>query len=72
MDKPVGNELALEDLKRRAGEPSKAVPRDAPGPVCHAYELGYRHGYEDAFTTAWRDAQEAIEAMLKASREQNT
>lgn len=61
---PLGNSREVERLRQETGQPSYEPPQ-APKCARDAYDLGYRHGYEDAFAAAWRQAQEVIEAVIQ-------
>lgn len=59
---PVGNKAILNYAKSKYGTPSWSVPEEG-GDIAIGYQLGYTHGHEDGYLSAWREAEEAIDAL---------
>lgn len=59
---PVGNTAILEYAKRKYGTPSWDIPEQG-GDISVGYKMGYNHGHEDGYLSAWREAEEIINQM---------
>lgn len=59
---PVGNTVILEYAKNKYGTPSWDIPEEGSD-LAVGYQIGYRHGHEDGYVSAWREAEETINAL---------